>query len=66
VSPANTLPSLTKQNGGKVCLVNLQNTIYDEKVDLRIFSKTDLVFKLLMNELGINIPEFDISTFFME
>jgi len=63
VSPANELPQLTKEKGGKVCIVNLQTTIYDSTVDLRIFSKTDSLFKILMEELGLEVSDFDVSSF---
>jgi len=66
VSPANDMPQLTKQNGGKVCIVNLQTTHYDTSADLRIFAKTDILCKMLMEELGIVVTEFDVSSFFNE
>jgi len=66
VVPANELPQKTKKNGGKVCIVNLQATDYDNSADLRIFSKTDLFTQLLLQELGIIIPQFDINRFFMD
>jgi len=66
VSPANDMPMKTKQNKGKVCIVNLQTTAYDDESDLRIFSKTDLLTSLLMEELGLPIPQFDLSQFFMD
>jgi mono-ADP-ribosyltransferase sirtuin 6 len=64
VAPANQMPMNTKKNHGKYCIVNLQSTTYDSEADLRIFSKTDSFMQLLMNELGIPIPEFDLSLFF--
>jgi len=66
VSPANEMPELTQQNGGKLCIVNLQTTRYDSQSDIRIFAKTDLLMKLLMEELDVPVPEFDVSSFFME
>jgi len=66
VAPANEMPSKTKKNNGKVCIVNLQSTFYDDRSDLRIFAKTDLFVTLLMAELGIPIPTFDLNNFFMD
>jgi len=66
VSPANEMPKYTRENGGKVCLVNLQSTQYDSRADIRIFAKTDEFCKLLMEELGIPVPEFDVTSFFMD
>jgi NAD-dependent SIR2 family protein deacetylase len=66
VAPANEMPKKTQKNKGNFCLVNLQSTSYDDITDLRIFAKTDIFVTLLMKELGIPIPEFDLSQFFME
>lgn len=66
VAPANEMPMKTKKNNGKVCIINLQTTAHDDESDLRIFSKTDLLMTLLMEELGLPIPQFDISQFFMD
>jgi len=66
VSPANIMPKKTKKNYGNVCIVNLQETELDSISDLRIFAKTDLLTQLLLEELGISIPQFDMNRFFMD
>jgi len=48
-----------------VCIVNMQTTIYDYLADLRIFSKTDNLCRFLMEELGLSVSDFDVSSFFM-
>lgn len=48
-SPALPLP------GGKMVIVNLQKTPKDQKADLIIRSKVDLVMALLMQELGLQV-----------
>jgi len=64
VAPANQIPQRTKKNDGKVVIVNLQETIHDGLADLRIFGKTDLVMQILAEELGIQIPKFDLGNYF--
>jgi NAD-dependent SIR2 family protein deacetylase len=58
VAPANKLPILCRKNkGSKFVIVNLQKTIYDKYSDLKVYSKSDLFFQFLMNELDLN--DFD-------
>jgi len=48
-----------KPNGaGKMVIVNLQKTSFDQYCHLRIFGETDLVLEMLMAELGIDVPKF--------
>lgn len=54
VAPANELPMQNYSNGAILVIVNLQKTRYDSKAHLRLFCKTDDLFKLLTKELGIN------------
>jgi hypothetical protein len=42
----------------KLVIVNLQPTDRDYEADLRIYSTTDNVFKLLMEELQVDIPQY--------
>jgi len=66
VSPANELPKNTKNNGGKLVIVNLQDTPLDRKCDLRIYAKTDKLCSLLADLLSLQVPEFDVDSFFNE
>src|SRR5690349_7753579 len=43
---------MTKENGGKLVIINLMETPLDLKCDLRIFGKSDQVFKLLAQEMS--------------
>uniref|UniRef100_A0A6B2L6V5 protein acetyllysine N-acetyltransferase n=1 Tax=Arcella intermedia TaxID=1963864 RepID=A0A6B2L6V5_9EUKA len=59
VEPAASLPFEGRKHGEtKVVLVNLQRTDCDQKCDLRIFAPCDEVAKLLMKELGLEVPEY--------
>eukprot|EP01123_Difflugia_compressa_P005889 TRINITY_DN17_c0_g2_i1.p1 TRINITY_DN17_c0_g2~~TRINITY_DN17_c0_g2_i1.p1 ORF type:complete len:412 (+),score=76.42 TRINITY_DN17_c0_g2_i1:42-1277(+) len=66
VSPANELPQMIKENGGTLCIVNLQTTRYDSKSDIRVFAKTDFFLQAVMKELNIPVQQFDLSSFFNE
>jgi len=37
IQPAGNLPLLTKRNGGKLVIINLQRTKQDKRADLRIY-----------------------------
>jgi len=54
------LPFLAHKNGGKVVIINLQETPDDDKCDLRIFSKTDEVFEGLLERLGIEMDPIPV------
>eukprot|EP00339_Tiarina_fusa_P002033 CAMPEP_0117069028 /NCGR_PEP_ID=MMETSP0472-20121206/48376_1 /TAXON_ID=693140 ORGANISM="Tiarina fusus, Strain LIS" /NCGR_SAMPLE_ID=MMETSP0472 /ASSEMBLY_ACC=CAM_ASM_000603 /LENGTH=301 /DNA_ID=CAMNT_0004791323 /DNA_START=389 /DNA_END=1297 /DNA_ORIENTATION=+ len=56
VAPANQLPSLALQNGGKLVIVNLQNTPFDSQCAVRIWAPTDVVFTKLFAKLGLELP----------
>ena len=59
VSPACNLPDkIWKKSNGKMVIVNLQKTPYDRYAKLRIFGETDVVLRMLMDELGYTIPEY--------
>jgi NAD-dependent SIR2 family protein deacetylase len=61
VQPANLFPSLATENGGKLVMVNLQKTLYHDRATLVIHGHMDDVIQMLMNELGVAIPEYDES-----
>ena len=46
--------------------MNLQTTPCDDEADLRINGETDTVMAMLAQELGVNVPPFDIQQFFNE
>eukprot|EP00475_Leptophrys_vorax_P041205 TRINITY_DN7774_c0_g1_i1.p1 TRINITY_DN7774_c0_g1~~TRINITY_DN7774_c0_g1_i1.p1 ORF type:complete len:583 (-),score=178.36 TRINITY_DN7774_c0_g1_i1:60-1787(-) len=59
VQPANLFPSFATENGGKLVIVNLQKTLYHNRASLVIHGRMDEVLQMLMNELGVAIPEYD-------
>ncbi|XP_070600111.1 NAD-dependent protein deacylase sirtuin-6 [Erythrolamprus reginae] len=58
IKPSGDLPLLTKKNGGKLVIVNLQPTKHDRQADLRIHGYVDEVIMKLMKLLGLEIPEW--------
>ena len=58
IVPSGNLPLLTKRNGGKVVIVNLQPTKQDKKCHLKICTYVDTVMEKLCRELGVAIPCF--------
>ena len=65
VSPACNLPSYSYQRGGKFCLLNLQKTPFDNQVEksngIRIFSKCDEFMKMVMDDLEIEVDEWQLE-----
>lgn len=61
VQPACELPHKVVKNNGNMVIVNLQKTPYDKYASLIIRERTDKVMSLLMKELGLEIPQYDIS-----
>lgn len=57
VEPACELPMM-KRPEGKLVICNLQNTLYDNKADIRLHTTTDNLMQLLMESLGLIIPPF--------
>lgn len=57
VSPANQLPSLALQNGGKLVIVNLQHTPFDDQCAVRIYATSDEVFQRLSEKVGFSVKE---------
>ena len=50
--------TMRKTKRGKLVIVNLQRTDYDEQAHLRIFAESDQVLVMLMAELELTIPQF--------
>jgi len=61
VSPSCDMVGATPKHGGRLCIINLQKTPFDDVCDLRIFAKTDDVWMRVMLKLGFAIPEFSLS-----
>jgi len=61
VSPANKLPFEALDKDKKAIIVNLQKTPYDDIAHLRIFAKTDDFLTLVMKELNLQIPKFELD-----
>ncbi|XP_071964314.1 NAD-dependent protein deacylase sirtuin-6-like [Antedon mediterranea] len=57
IVPSGNLPLLTKKNGGKLVIVNLQATKHDKKADMKINYYVDDVMSRLMDHLKITIPK---------
>lgn len=62
VTPASELPQKTLKNNGKLVIVNLQDTKYDKKCEIRFFAKIDRVMQLLMAELKLDVPFYKFTT----
>ncbi|XP_031561543.1 NAD-dependent protein deacetylase sirtuin-6-like [Actinia tenebrosa] len=58
ILPSGNLPLITKKNGGKIVIVNLQKTKHDKKADLKINYYVDEVMKRVMKMLGLEIPAY--------
>lgn len=62
VSPSNEMvAACKKKRGAKLIIINLQKTPYDDIADLRIFHKTDEVWKRVMAHLGYEVPQFKLT-----
>lgn len=57
VSPACHIPRDCVKKGGKLVIVNLQKTPYDQQSELRIFAKIDEVMHALMGQLGFDADQ---------
>ncbi|KAF4711765.1 NAD-dependent protein deacetylase sirtuin-6, partial [Perkinsus olseni] len=63
IEPASSFPfyaqwinkRMEKLERGRVVIINLQKTEYDERCDLRFFTRSDRVFRDLFEQLGITI-----------
>lgn len=63
INPSGRIPALTKRNGGKLVIVNLQPTQLERQCDLHIYAYVDRVMKRLCELLHVNIPEFTSFSF---
>ena len=54
-SPANQIPDLVKKNGGKLVIVNVQNTDFDSDSSIRIWASIDSVMEKLCDSLELTI-----------
>jgi len=61
VSPACNLPVQILNNGGNLVIWNLQKTPLDTSASLVIHTKCDDGMKLLMQELGIDVPAYKLK-----
>ncbi|XP_053556708.1 NAD-dependent protein deacylase sirtuin-6 [Bombina bombina] len=61
IKPSGNLPLLTKRNGGKLVIVNLQPTKHDRQADLQIHGYVDEVMTQLMQNLDLKIPTWTVS-----
>lgn len=64
VEPSCSMPGVFARKGGKLVIVNLQQTPLDSKA-LKINATTDKVMELLMERLGIPIPLFRLERRFL-
>ncbi|XP_044736784.1 NAD-dependent protein deacetylase Sirt6 [Chrysoperla carnea] len=61
IVPSGNLPLLAKKNNGRLAIINLQPTKHDRKADLIINTYVDDVFKIIMKNLNLEIPEYCIE-----
>ncbi|XP_014786464.1 NAD-dependent protein deacylase sirtuin-6 [Octopus bimaculoides] len=66
IKPSGRIPVLTKKNGGKLVLVNLQPTPLDRLCDLRINAYVDRVMKGVCQLLDVDIPEYSGFSFILK
>ena len=64
VSPANEMVGETATYGGKVVIVNLQKTPYDDMAAMVVHSKIEEFMELLMKELNMEIPKCTLKRWF--
>jgi hypothetical protein len=60
VNPAAQMAEATANNGGKLVIINLQNTPLTP-MGLHIYGKIDEVLELLMKKLNIPVPQFSLK-----
>jgi len=59
VKPACHMPAQVPKNpGGRLVIVNLQNTPYDSIATCRVYAKCDDFMKLVMSKLNLDVPQF--------
>jgi NAD+-dependent protein deacetylase sirtuin 6 len=55
IMPCGNFPLLTKKNGGKIVMINLQKTKMDKHATLVIHSKLDDVFERLFEKMKLSL-----------
>ena len=56
VSPACDMPKMTAEQGGKLVIVNMQNTPLDSKCHTRVYARCDDFMMRVMKHLSMKIP----------
>mmetsp|Transcript_39 Transcript_39/g.37 ORF Transcript_39/g.37 Transcript_39/m.37 type:complete len:405 (-) Transcript_39:42-1256(-) len=62
VGPANKFPDQARKNGGKMVIVNLQHTPYNDRAAIVCHARTDDFMRALMKELGIEAEEYSLDS----
>lgn len=63
INPSGRIPAMTKRNGGKLVIVNLQPTQLERQCDLHIYTYVDRVMEQLCELLDVKIPKFTSFSF---
>ena len=58
VKPAISFPLIVKKRGGKLVIINMDQTPMDEIADLTFNENCDIVMKALMETMQIDVPEY--------
>lgn len=58
IEPAGGLPFLNLKDGKRVAICNLQETPKDKKAHMLLHGRVDEVMRVVMDRLGIQVPEF--------
>lgn len=58
VQPANALPERTARRGGRMVVVNLQQTPKDKSAALLVRGRVDQVMRVVMRELQLPVPDY--------
>ncbi|KAG1662953.1 hypothetical protein FOA52_006706 [Chlamydomonas sp. UWO 241] len=58
IAPANELPLITREGGGKFVIVNLQKTPRDRQAHIIARARVDFCMALLMRELKLAVPPY--------
>lgn len=64
VNPACEMVGETARHGGKVVIVNLQKTPYDDVAAMVVHSKIEDFMQMVMDELNIEIPKCTLKRWF--
>eukprot|EP01063_Lacrimia_lanifica_P040488 TRINITY_DN918_c0_g2_i1.p1 TRINITY_DN918_c0_g2~~TRINITY_DN918_c0_g2_i1.p1 ORF type:complete len:702 (+),score=195.46 TRINITY_DN918_c0_g2_i1:129-2234(+) len=61
VAPACKMPQATKENGGRLVIVNLQKTPLDPLADMKVHAKCDDFLTTVLRELDLVVPAFALK-----